>query len=51
MSAVKEKEISQSLQDGAQVSACPTLHAFGSIFPQLSVNEMESLSAFSMKHI
>lgn len=31
--------------------ACPVLLAFLSIFPQLSVNEMESYSALSMKHI
>lgn len=31
--------------------ACPALLAFLSIFPQLSVNEMESFSALSMKHI
>lgn len=33
------------------VLACPVLLAFLSIFPQLSVNEMESYSALSMKHI
>lgn len=31
--------------------ACPVLLALLSIFPQLSVNEMESYSALSMKHI
>lgn len=31
--------------------ACLVLLAFLSIFPQLSVNEMESYSALSMKHI
>lgn len=33
------------------VSACPALLTFGSIFPQLSVSEMEPKSALNMKHI